>query len=62
MILISQILNSKYKLDTKRIIEEALKEDIPKQDITSDLLIENNSVTTADILPIKKRFYAVLKL
>ncbi len=49
MVLRSKILDLKYKLDIKRIIKTALKEDIPRFDITSNLLVDNDSISYAEI-------------
>jgi len=50
MILQSLILKKKYKLNTKRIIRSALKEDVPHLDVTSHLLIDNHSFSIAEIM------------
>lgn len=45
----TQILKKQYNIDVSKIIKNALKEDIPHKDITSELLIPKNSISTAVI-------------
>ena len=46
----SFISNLKYKILTQQIIKNALKEDIPLLDITSNMLIKHNSISHAEII------------
>lgn len=50
MLLKSLISNLKYNLHTQKIIRNAFQEDIPKHDKTSNLMINNNSISTAEII------------
>lgn len=50
MYLYTKILNKQYQMDIKRIIKIALDEDIPKNDITTELLIPHESKSIASII------------